>query len=323
MFKQMEVIVMKSKVLSVVKDSLLLFAAAFCYSYAMYVFVMKNNFTNGGVAGIVVLITHFMSQEAADAYTGIMNFALNAPLIIMAFIVLSKGYTIKTTACIVMISLMLEVFPKLDFITQYSSVVTVNGIEYEDVGRSILGAIFGGALCGVAIYCVIGARGSTGGADIVAAFIQKKNPACNVQWGIFIVNCVIIAASVIVYSYDVANNTFVFDADSFQPVMLAFIFQFISAKVCDILTQGPKTALKFEVITEHPEELSKELMESLNHGVTLLPAKGMFEHKEKSLLICLVKKRQIQDFKDILKKYPGTFAYVASVNEIIGMFNQK
>ena len=162
-------------------------------------------------------------------------------------------------------------------------------------------------MCGLSLALVLGVRGSTGGADIVGAFIQRKNPAVRVQWGIFVVNSIIIGISAIVYSYNVQEKIFVFNSDFFQPVMLALILQFVAAKVCDFFSQGIKSALKFEVITDHPEELANELLSSLKHGVTLVPATGMFEKKNRSLLICVVKKRQIQDFKDILKKYPGTF----------------
>ena len=86
--------------------------------------------------------------------------------------------------------------------------------------------------------------------------------------------------------------------------------------------QGSKVALKFEVVTDHPDELSKELIDTLQHGVTVVPAKGMYAHQDRSLLICVVKKGQIEQFKEILKKYPDTFAYVGQVNEIFGTFNR-
>ena len=59
------------------------------------------------------------------------------------------------------------------------------------------------------------------------------------------------------------------------------------------------------------------------NGVTVTPAEGMFERKEKQLLICIIKPRQVAGFQEILKKYPDTFAYVGQVNEIIGKFNKR
>ena len=87
--------------------------------------------------------------------------------------------------------------------------------------------------------------------------------------------------------------------------------------------QGSKSALKFEVITEHADEISKEIILQLGHGVTITPAEGMFEHRKKQLLICVINPRQTAKFTSIISKYPGTFAYVGSVNEIIGKFNKS
>ena len=292
----------------------LIFASAFCYAFALYFFVFANPFTNGGIAGIVAMIDYLIGT---DVYGGYINFAINVPLIILALFALNRNFTIKTVVHIFFVSAFLAIFPLLG---------ETGMAQYEggdDIGRNILAAIYGGVLAGVALALVFYVKGSTGGADILGMLIQKKNPACRVQWGIFIVNCVIIGISAIVFSYNPKEGEWKFDIDSLQPVMLAFIYQFISAKVCDLMTQGPKTALKIEVVTDNPEELSAEILTKLKHGVTVVPAKGMYENKDRNLLICVVSKRQMRDFKDILKKYDNTFAYVAPVNEIIGSFNNR
>ena len=82
-----------------------------------------------------------------------------------------------------------------------------------------------------------------------------------------------------------------------------------------------KSALKFEVVTEYAEEISKDIIEKLGHGVTVTPAVGMFEHHNKQLLICVISPRQVSKFQAIIRNYPDTFAYVGSVSEVIGKFN--
>lgn len=305
---------MKTGFKKIVLEYAVLLLSAFCYAFALYFFVFANPFTNGGIAGIVAMINYLIGT---DVYGGYINFAINVPLIIIALFVLNRNFTVKTVVHIFLVSAFLAIFPIIgeSGMGQY--------VAGDDVGRNILAALYGGVLAGVALALVFFIKGSTGGADILGMLIQKRNPACRVQWGIFIVNCVIIGISAIVFSYNPNEKAFKFSVDSFQPVMLAFIYQLVSAKVCDIMTQGPKTALKIEVVTDTPEELSKEILTKLKHGVTVVPAKGMYEYKDRSLLICVVSKRQMRDFKDILKKYNNTFAYVAPVNEIIGAFNNR
>ena len=78
--------------------------------------------------------------------------------------------------------------------------------------------------------------------------------------------------------------------------------------------------MKFEVITRHPEELSAKLLQELHHGVTLIPAEGMFSKTPNYLLICVVNRHQVVQFQNILRSFPDTFAYVSNVNETLGNF---
>lgn len=40
------------------------------------------------------------------------------------------------------------------------------------------------------------------------------------------------------------------------------------------------------------------------------------------MIVCVVNKRQLIEFKDILKNYDDTFAFVETVNETIGNFSK-
>ena len=65
-------------------------------------------------------------------------------------------------------------------------------------------------------------------------------------------------------------------------------------------------------LLQHPVEL--------HHGVTVLPAQGMYSDTPRALLICVVNRHQIVRFQEILRQFPDTFAYVSSVNETLGNF---
>ena len=77
-------------------------------------------------------------------------------------------------------------------------------------------------------------------------------------------------------------------------------------------------ALKFEIITSSPTELSDELMKKLHRGVTAIEARGMYTGTGKTMLVCVVRRSQVSSFQKILKKYPDTFAYISPTSEVIG-----
>ena len=121
-----------------------------------------------------------------------------------------------------------------------------------------------------------------------------------------------------VYPRGQHESLFVFD--DIESVCFAIIYIIIFSKVCEYILNGVKKALKFEVVTEHAEELAQELIQKLGHGVTVTKAKGMYANTDKYLLICVIHGRQVADFEKILKKYPDAFAFASSVSEVFGLF---
>ena len=83
-----------------------------------------------------------------------------------------------------------------------------------------------------------------------------------------------------------------------------------------------KIGYKFEIITDKPEELSKELIDKLHHGVSEVRITGMYSHTEKFMVVCIIRKKQIGEMMKIIKKYDGAFANYSKVNEVLGRFKK-
>ena len=142
----------------------------------------------------------------------------------------------------------------------------------------------------------------------MAAWVHKLHPEVSLVWVIFTLNASVAILSFFVYGYQ------------FEPVILCLLYCYLSSRISDGILKGGKSALKFEVITRHPEELSSKLLQELRHGVTLIQAEGMFSKTPNYLLICVVNRHQVVQFQNILRAFPDTFAYVSNVNETLGNF---
>ena len=53
-----------------------------------------------------------------------------------------------------------------------------------------------------------------------------------------------------------------------------------------------------------------------------MSATGAYSNSSREMIVCVVNKRQLIEFKDILKNYDDTFAFVETVNETIGNFSK-
>lgn len=270
----------------------LLLLSGILRAIAIHSFINPNHFAPGGVTGIATMLTYVTGWNS-----GLFLFAINIPLLVVAFFFISKMFTLKTGVSLAISSLALMLFEKIEFFT-YSE-------------ERILAAVAGGLMGGAGLAVLFRAGGSSGGTDIIATIIQRRYKTAGVSWFIFALDSIVVLASFFVYDFKLT------------PVLLAFVEMFVSARACDFILNGFKSAVKFEVITTHGDELSAELMEKLHRGVTKVEAIGMYSQDEKSLLICIVRRRQIAQFQKIIRRYPDTFAYLTSTSEVFGRGFQK
>ena len=186
----------------------------------------------------------------------------------------------------------------------------LSGICYhtENGTSLILGPIAAGAVSGFIYGVVLARNGSTGGMDLVAGWVRSKKPEAELVWVIFFLNACVAAVSFFVYGW------------KFEPVIMCLIYCYVSSKISDSMLRGNKKALKFEVVTDRADELAEVLLRQMRHGVTVIPAEGMFSKQEKKLLVCIVNRHQIVQFQNILCRFPGSFAYVSEVTETMGNF---
>ena len=277
---------------SVVFTILAVLVAGVLRAISVQVFVVPNDFAPGGITGLATILA-FKTPLPAGLYLAIFNL----PLIIIAFIFINKRFAVISASSILLSSGLMVLLEKFHF-----PVFSAAESGADQVLPALAGGILGGA--GIAIMLKVG--GSCGGTDIIATLIQKKRSATNVAWFIFMLDSTVVVASAFVYP------------NSMVPVLLAFVEMFASSKIAETILQGFKSAIKFEVITDRPEEFSKAVFDKMRRGVTMIDAKGMYTGEKRALLICIISKRQMSQFREVLKEFPDAFAYVGSMSEVVG-----
>ena len=276
--------------------ALLAIGDAFFSVYLVY----PNPFAPAGAHGIVTMI-----QERVHFSTGYSFLIVNLPMLAISFFVINKRYCFKNLLYVVLFS---------GGVLAIQNVLSANGIVWGYVasgpeGRIVL-AMLVGAFNGLIYAVTVSLGGSTGGTDILGALINRARPLFDTVWIIFTINVGVAVASYFVYGREL------------MPVICSVVCSFAGGFVGDTLLKGANATLKFEIITSEPEALAKELMEVSQHGCTRTPAVGMYEQKEKSVLLCVVNARQRIEVEEILAKYPGTFAYCSPVSHTYGYFER-
>lgn len=276
-------------------DFVTMVVSAVLLALSYVIFVFPNQFAPAGIPGLETII-----QEEWGFPVSYMNFIINVPLVLLTYFLVNKEFALKSGLYSLMFSGMLYLFEHID----------LSQFLYVTEHSPVLAPIAGGALGGFSFGIVMRRNSSTGGTDLLAELVHHFKPEQNMLWILFGLNASVAVLSYFVYGYEL------------EPVILCLLYCFMNSKVCDMMLKGLKEAVKFEIITDRPAELSKVLIAELGHGVTEIPAVGGFTHQSKTLLICVVNKHQIVQFQNILDRFPGTFAYLHTVKETLGYFKQ-
>ena len=258
-------------------------------------FVFPNAFAPSGLNGICTMIQHLFGISV-----GYLSLIINIPLAVLVYFKVSKSLAIRSMVYVVTFSVALLFLDHVDLSRFYYA--TENGTS------AILGPLVAGVIYGTCYSYLLKASAYSGGTDFIAALIHKVRPDKSVLGLIFTMNAMVAVASYFVYDYKM------------EPVILCILYAFTSSTVSDRNNKSGRSAIRFEIITDYPEEISDAIITRLHHSATVIPAKGMYSGKQTNIVVCVVNKTQIAKLSAIIQSYPNTFAVMSSVGEVMGNF---
>ena len=262
-----------------------------------HLFVFPNKFAPSGLNGICTMI-----QYLTGLSVGYMSLIINIPLAIFVYLKVSRSLAMRSMFYVAVFSVMLVVLEKVDL--SRFAYYTENGTS------TILGPLAAGIIFGAGYSVLVQGSANSGGTDFVAAIIHKYRPEMNMFYIIFALNVTVAVSSYFVYDYQI------------EPVLLCILYSFMSSTVSDRMTKSGRAAVRFEIITDRPDEIGQKIIQKLHHSATVVPARGMYSGKEVDMLICVVNKGQMAKLADIIRSYPHTFAIMSSVNAVVGNFKK-
>ena len=264
-------------------DIIFIIIGAFLFAVGVNLFVIPNEFGEGGVTGITI-ITYYLFEWSP----GLVNLILNAILLIAGYKFLNKITTIYTIIAVVTNSLFLHLTEGW----------------YITSDEMLVNAIFGGVFIGCGIGLIIRVGGTTAGTTILARMTHKYL-GWSISYGLLFFDLIVAFSSY-----------FIIGAEK---LMLTVIMLYVGTKVMEFVIEGLNPKKAITIISDNPNEIAKKVTTLMDRGVTVYSGHGYYTKTPKDILYIVINKQEVVKLKRIVQTTdPAAFIAIHDVRDVFG-----
>lgn len=255
------------------------------YAAGISLFLDPNSLAPGGVVGISIILNRFLNIS-----TGTLYLMINIPILLLGLKKLGGKFIWKTLYVVVLNTIVTNVFAYLEPVTR----------------EPLLAAIAGSILLGAGIGTVFKSGATTGGMDIIVKILRRKYKHIKTGSLFLMVDVTVVAISGLVFR-------------NFNTAMYALITVVLTGKFIDFILYGGDEAKLIFVVSDLSERISKNIIDNVKTGITLLKGQGAYSNKEKDIIMCVVRKQSAPKVLEIVKREDeNAFVIVSSATETFG-----
>lgn len=256
------------------------------FALGFNLFLEPNGLNAGGISGISMLFVHLTSIGSVGLITALVNL----PLFALAGMKIGRKFFFLSLMGMICNALFIDLFALLP----------------RPETEPLMGALYGGALCGLGLGAVFSTGGSTGGSDIIVRLLKRK-------W-----SGVPIGSINIAFDFAVVSLTgLVFQ--NMSQALYCGVAIFISGKVVDAVVYSFDYSKVALIISREYEQIARLIGEELGRGVTFLYGEGSFTHTETKVVLTAVRRQQLADLKRIVTQVdPNAFIIVQDAHQVLG-----
>ena len=278
-------------------DLIFIVVGSICYSVAIGMFSAPNNIAPGGLTGLATLLNYVWEQIPI----GTATIAMNVPLLIISWFVLSKSMVIRTLCGIVISSVL------TDIVSPHVENLFLSRTVVADGKDPVLVCIFGGALLGLGVGLILRRGGTTGGSEVISRLFEKKYPHMSVGTLILCVDAIVITVSALVYG-------------QIENALYAVVFVFVGSQIIDRVVYGGRSGKMIMIMSKKQPEITDAIMHKVNRGVTLLKSQGGYSGQDQNTMLVAVRKDEVYRLrKTVFDIDPDAFLMMLTTDEVRGL----
>jgi len=265
------------------RDILLVAAGITSACFGLKSFLMPNDFIDGGVTGISLLVSRLTGLKLSYLIV-----AINIPFIILGFKQIGKGFAIKTAIAISLLAISLLVFP-------------FEPVTHDKLLIAVFGGLFLGAGIGFAMRggCVID------GTEVLALYISRNS--------ILTVGNIILVLNILIFGVVAIFLDLV-------TAMYSILTYLSASKTIDFVVNGLEQYTGVTIISEKNEEIKQFIIEKMKRGVTIYKGEGGYgQKKDIDIVYTVVTKLEMSKLQGEIRQIdPDAFVVQQQIADIKG-----
>lgn len=256
------------------------------FALGFNLFLLPNDLNAGGLSGLSMIIVHLLGFGSVGTITILMNL----PLFALGGIKIGKTFFFGSLLGMLCSSIALDLFTH----------IPVPPTE------PLLGAIYGGVICGLGLGMVFVTGASTGGSDIIVRLLKRK------------IQHVPIGTINICFDLTVATLTGI-AFQNIESALYSGIAIFITGKVIDAVVYRFDYSYVALIISTRHEEIVGMITANLDRGATYLHGQGTYTKEDREVVLTAVKKQQIAELKRAVSEIdPNAFIILQEAHQVLG-----
>ena len=266
---------------------LMIVIGALLASFSVACILLPNDAIDYGTAGIGIIINKMTGFNLSLAVA--LTFL---PFVIGGFFVLGWKFSVKALIGTIAYTIGLEVFEEIPF---------------ELNTEHFIAVAFGGALLGFGLSLILKNGGCIDGSEIFANIVLKK--ITDKTGRNYSMMPILIGFNIMVYIA-------VFLLIDRNASLLSLMVYIVASVIIDRYTDHFESIKQVTIITKDADDIIANIRYKLNKTCTIIESKGAIAGDNKTL-ICYVNYFELQKLRDVIRKTPGTFSTVTTIDEII------
>lgn len=262
--------------------ALLSIGSVLCAAAVKGILVPKQ-FLAGGVTGLALLIHYVLPALPI----GFLYFLLNIPLFVIGWLFVGKRFFWYSLAGMLIFSAAIfapyPIFP------------------VEDM---ILSALAAGIISGVGSGIILRSLGSAGGLDVLSVILFKR---FSIRPGTTVMLFHGLLLFVAVFRLPL------------ETVLYTLVYFYINSYFVNLVVIGLSQRKALMVISSRWQEISREIMDKLQRGVTIVQGEGGYTGQQLHILYTVITLTELSRFKEMIRKIdPQAFVVVTETLEVMG-----